>query len=89
MAKLLVHHKVADYGKWRQVFDSMESLRKEFGMTGEEVLRASNDPNEIVILTDWRTADQARAYATAPQLKEGMQKAGVISQPEVLILEVA
>ncbi len=89
MAKLFVHHKVADYKKWREVFDSMTSLRTSFGMTGQEVLQATGDPNEIVVITEWHSADEARAYSASPDLKQGMQKAGVISQPEVLILEEA
>lgn len=89
MIKLLVHHKVADYGKWREVFDSMKNVRESFGMTGEQVLRVSGNPNEIVVLTEWSGADQARAFATSSELKQGMQKAGVITQPEVLILEEA
>jgi heme-degrading monooxygenase HmoA len=89
MIKLLVHHKVADYGKWREVFDSMKDVRQSFGMTGEQVLHVSGSPNEIVALTEWTDADQARAFATSSELRQGMQKAGVITQPEVLILEEA
>lgn len=89
MTKLIVHHKVADYGKWREVFDSMKTVRESFGMTGEQVLRVSGNPNEIVVLIEWSGADQARAFATSSELKQGMQKAGVITQAEVLIFEEA
>lgn len=89
MARLLVHHKVKDYAAWRKVFDEMTALRTQFGSTGHQVYRAPTDPNEVIILTDWQNLDQARAYAQSPDLKEGMQNAGVISQPEVLFLEEA
>ncbi len=38
-------------------------------------------------ITDWGSVEQARAYAQSPGLKESMQRAGVISQPDVLFLE--
>ena len=89
MAKLFGHLKVADYAKWRKVFDEGTALRTSFGSTGQSVMRVASDSNEIVIITDWPSVEKARAYAQSPDLKEGMQKAGVISQPEVLFLEEA
>lgn len=87
MAQLFVHHAVEDYTQWRRVFDSASTTRRSFGMTGERVFHASSSPNEIVIISDWPTAEKARAYGQSPELKKAMQNAGVISQPEVLILE--
>ena len=87
MAQLYVHHKVEDYAKWRRVFDDLDGVRRSFGMTGSRVFHTSASPNEIVIITDWPTPDKARAYAQSPDLKQAMQDAGVISQPDVLILE--
>jgi heme-degrading monooxygenase HmoA len=53
------------------------------------VFQSASDPNEITILTDWRSVDEARAYAQSTELKEGMKNAGVISQPDVMFLEEA
>lgn len=87
MAQLYVHHKVEDYPKWRKVFDDMEKTRRSMGETGFRVYHTASNPNEIVIITDWASADKARAYSQLPDLKQAMQNGGVISQPEVLILE--
>jgi heme-degrading monooxygenase HmoA len=87
MTQLFVHHKVEDYSKWRRVYDEMDGLRKTFGMTGARVFHTTTNPNEIVIITDWPTPEKARAYAQSPDLKKAMQNAGVISQPDILILE--
>jgi heme-degrading monooxygenase HmoA len=89
MAKVFAHHKVADYAKWRKVFDEMTALRTSFGSTGQSVMRSASDPNEIVVITEWLSVDKARAFSQSPDLKEAMQKGGVISQPEVLFLEEA
>jgi quinol monooxygenase YgiN len=87
MTTLSVHHKIADYSKWRAVFDEMDPIRRKFGETGYSVFRSAADPLELTIHTEWPSIDQARAYATSPDLKAGMQNAGVISQPDVAFLE--
>jgi len=89
MAQLSVHHQVADYENWRKVYDGMDATRRQFGMTHARVFRAAGNPNEITVQTEWPTLDQARAYARSPELKQGMEKAGVISQPDVYFLEEA
>ncbi len=65
----------------------MDGVRRSMGETGLHVYQTAASSNEIVVITDWGTADQARAYSQSPGLKEAMQRAGVISQPDVLILE--
>jgi heme-degrading monooxygenase HmoA len=86
MATLLVHHKVQDYSAWRKTFDDHEKVRKEYGSTGFRVLKSASDPNDITVLIDWSSVDKAKAFATSNSLKEAMENAGVISQPEVSFL---
>ncbi len=86
MATLYVHHKVKDYITWRKIFDDLTAMRTGYGCTGHKVFQAPGDPNEITILTEWKGIDQAKNYATSNDLKEGMKNAGVISQPDVMIL---
>jgi heme-degrading monooxygenase HmoA len=89
MATLFVHHKVQDYAAWRNVFDDLTAMRTGYGCTGHKVFQSPSDPNEITVLTDWRSVDDAKAYATSSDLKEGMKNAGVISQPDVMFLAEA
>jgi quinol monooxygenase YgiN len=86
MATLYVHHKVKDYVAWRKVFDDLTANRTKFGCTGHQVFQSPNDPNEITILTEWKNVEQAKNYGTSNDLKDGMEKAGVISQPDVFFL---
>jgi heme-degrading monooxygenase HmoA len=87
MTTLSVHHKIADYSKWRAVFDGMDSLRRQFGETSFRVFHSASDPLDITVHTEWPSVDAARAYATSPDLKAGMQNAGVVSQPDIAFLE--
>jgi hypothetical protein len=52
-----------------------------------QVRRMIAAPSQPNILTDWPSLEQARAYATSPDLKNALQKAGVVSQPDVAFLE--
>ena len=89
MATLFVHHKVQDYKAWRKAFDDLTAVRTGYGCNGHKVFQAPSDPNEITILSEWKSVDQAKAYATSDDLKQGMKNAGVISQPDVMFLAEA
>jgi quinol monooxygenase YgiN len=86
MAKLFVHHKIKDYEAWRKTFDELTRVRTRFGCTGHQVFQSPADPLEITILTDWKTVEEAKAYAASNELKEGMKNAGMLSQPDVMFL---
>lgn len=87
MTTVAVRHRVADFDSWKVGFDEHEVVRKEFGCTGDMLLRAASDPNEVLVLTFWPTADDAQAFVTDPRLPEIMQKAGVVSEPRIEIYE--
>lgn len=87
MIYLLVRHKVEDYAKWKPVFDEHAAARKEGGSTGARVLRNVDDPSEQLIITEWPDLEHAQAFAASPDLREAMQRAGVIGRPDVVFLE--
>jgi len=87
MIYLQVRHTVADYAKWREVFDGHESARRSFGATGvNQVYRGLENPNAITVITEWTGAEDARRFAQSPSLKEAMEAGGVISAPEASFL---
>ena len=87
MATLIVHHKVKDYATWRPFFDEDNKNRVKYGSTGFKVYKSASDPNDLTVVMDWSSIDGARQFATSPALKDIMEQAGVISQPEVSFLE--
>ena len=86
MATMIVKHKVADFGKWKSVFDSMRGEHVAHGWIGHEVLRDENDGNLVTIVNRMKSLDQAKAYGQSPELKEAMHRAGVVSAPEIQFL---
>jgi hypothetical protein len=53
---LTLHFKVKDFGAWRQTNNSDEKGRSAAGITNGQVFRSADDPNDVVILQDWRTS---------------------------------
>ena len=86
MATMIVKHKVADYNKWKSVFDEMKTTRLSHGWVGHEVHRDAADSNTVVIINKMKTIEGAKAYGQSPELKEAMQRGGVISVPEIQLL---
>jgi heme-degrading monooxygenase HmoA len=87
MAKLIVHHTVKEFTSWKAAFDSMHTVRQQFGCTKEEVFKGHVNPNDVVIITHWGSLDQAHKYGQSAELKAGMSKGGVVGQPDVYFLD--
>jgi hypothetical protein len=89
MVYMLVRHSVKDSEAWKSVFDSVGDLRRRNGETSYQILRQDNGSKELVALFAWDSLDNARRYAASPELKEAMERAGVVGKPEILFLEEA
>jgi len=80
MTTLSVRHTVSDFDTWKSAFDSHEPARRSHGATQHRVVR---DGNDIEVLIDFPTVDQARSFTTDPTLKAVMDRAGVVSAPQI------
>ena len=88
MPYLLVRHKVEDYERWKPVFDHDHgATRERSGSKGGWILRNAFDPNELVILLEWDSSENARLFVNADATREAMQRAGVADEPDVYFLE--
>ena len=87
MTYVLVMHKVEDYDKWKSLYDENGAMRKAYGSKGASVFRQANDPNSLVIITEWENIEKGKVFAESEDLKTTMQKAGVIDQPAIYYLE--
>ncbi len=87
MTYLLVRHKNEDYAHWKAVFDEHTATRQAGGSRGGHLFRNVHDPNEMVILFEWDTLENAHQFAQSDDLRATMQRAGVVDQPNVYFLE--
>jgi heme-degrading monooxygenase HmoA len=89
MVHVLVRHKVADFNRWKLAFDTHVIARQHAGETGFHVFHNLENANDIFLMLDWESADQARKFMDSSELRERMQQAGVEGIPEIQYLEDA
>jgi hypothetical protein len=83
---MLVRHKIRDFSLWKPGYDAHLPKRVEAGLTEKHLLRGANDPNEVIILFEARDLNRARAFAESADLREVMQKLGVLDRPDIYFL---
>ena len=83
MVKMYVRHTVADFAKWKSIFDEHDSTRKSFGAKKSEAFTNSANPNEIIAVIDWDNKGQAIDFMEKSNLKTIMENGGVLTAPEV------
>lgn len=83
---MLIRHKVRDFSEWKSGYDAHLPKRVEAGLSAKYLLRGANDPNEVVILFEAHDLDRARAFAESADLREAMQRVGVMDRPDIYFL---
>lgn len=76
MAYLMVKHTVQDFDMWKAVYDSMDGAKRAKGWIGGKAYRGSDYPNSVLVLDQYGTLEQAKAWANDPALRGAMQRAG-------------
>lgn len=83
---LLVRHKVSDFAEWKRGYDAHLPKRVEAGLTEKYLLRGAHDPNEVILLFAAQDVNRAKAFAESADLRETMQKVGVVDKPDIYFL---
>jgi heme-degrading monooxygenase HmoA len=84
-ASLVVRHPVADFAKWRGVFDGLESKHREAGFVSWSVHRDAKDPAQVVVHLESQSAEKAAAWLQSETLKSAMAGATVSGPPDAAI----
>jgi heme-degrading monooxygenase HmoA len=84
-----VQHTVEEYDTWKSQFDGNAASRQASGSRGGVVLRNADDANQVVVLLEWDSLENARAFAESDDLRQAMQRAGVVGRPRVTFLDEA
>ena len=83
---LLVRHKVRDFSEWKSGYDAHLPNRTEAGLTEKYLLRGEPDPNEVVLMFAIKDIGRAKAFIESVDLRETMQRVGVIDKPDLYFL---
>jgi hypothetical protein len=89
MGLMIVRHKVKDFRSWKKAFDDHAGAQKAAGLTKPRVFRSADDPNETIILMDYKDLKMAKTFGASTDLKETMEAAGVVDRPTIYFVEQA
>ena len=88
MTTIFMKHTVEDYDTWKQVFDDHADTREEYGSHEDyRLFHEAGTPNEVVMIGEWESVETFQRFMEESDVQEKMGGAGVISEPEVYILE--
>ena len=88
MALLIIEHIVGEFETFKSVFLDDEERRRRGGSRGARVYRVAGQPNNIRVVLDFPTAENAREHAEGLELHEAIKWAtGNVSMPSFVVLE--
>lgn len=87
MVYLLGKASVEDFDEWKSNFDANDSYRTEHGQQGFQAFQSVDDQNEVVVLFEWDTRENARTLFDSEEWQEKLAEAGLKGQPDLTFLE--
>lgn len=87
MAWTHVRHSVADYDKWKVVFDETAAFKRGMGWKRFRLFAVEGNRSDVIVMEEFETTEQARALFQSPELQDAMHRAGVSGPPEILFVE--
>ena len=88
MYMLRIEHPVPNFEGWKRAFDGDPVGREKSGVRRYQILRASDDPNFVMIDLEFDTAKQAEALLAAMRVVWGRVEGTIMMNPKARIVEV-
>jgi hypothetical protein len=85
MALLTIQHTVRDFRMWQSIYDSLDEVQRDWGVTDAAVYRLAGAPDVVLIIRCFATVAQAQGFLTNREIQAAMQRAGVTSEPRIEI----
>ncbi|MFK7776349.1 MAG: ketosteroid isomerase family protein [Saprospiraceae bacterium] len=86
IVKVIVTQQVKDVAKFKSNFKKDLSMRMSAGEVSEEISAVQDQPNMVCIISEWTSVKDFQDFYANPDLKKRMKEAGVIGEPNILIL---
>lgn len=86
MAYVFVKHIVKNYTDWKSAFDAFIETRRAGGEKSFQIFHPDDEPNNLFLMFEWDSLDNARKFMSSEDLKNKMKEAGVIEEPQIHFL---
>ena len=83
---LIIRQTVADYAKWRPVYDAHRAVRTSAGLSNCRVQSSDGDVNDVLVVCDMADLARGKAFAASKDLAAAMARAGVVGKPSFYFL---
>ena len=80
--RLQVTHKVADWDKWKEVFDSYKQARGDAGILDRVVSYTVGDNKSVTLIFAIGDIDKAKIFFNSQDIKDKLTEAGVEETPD-------
>lgn len=87
MAVVILNHKVESYQKWKPIYDKDSERREKAGLMEIICGQKSDEPNNVYMVFETSDPGKAKEMIKDPELKEVMDEAGVITKPEIIVIQ--
>ncbi|MDX5483273.1 MAG: hypothetical protein LPK07_16450 [Hymenobacteraceae bacterium] len=87
MPYLFIKHEVQDFDHWKMAYDKRKAIREQVGLKELYLLQNMYNHNEVFILFEAENEHKAQDFIESKELEEAMQRAGVVGQPEMRLME--
>ena len=88
MAWTHIRHRVEDYRKWKEGFDSTAEYKRSHGWNGYRLYAIEGDNNHLLVMEEFETEDQIREALRSDYVREAMGRAGVSDEPDIQVVEL-
>jgi len=88
MVVLQIEHAVANFGGWKQAFDSDPVGRQQMGVRRYRIMRPVSDPNFAIIELEFDSVHEAEALLAAMREVWGRVQGTLIQSPQARITEI-
>jgi quinol monooxygenase YgiN len=85
MVNMIIRQKVKNYDQWKPIFIEHDKVRKSYGEKSSRIFRGIENPNELMILFDWESKQKADDFMNNSNVREIMETAGIMEEPQVFI----
>lgn len=87
MATTIINsQKVENFAIWKKSFNAGQTMREKKGIIIKGIFQSVDDENSVTIISEVSNPEMAKTIMFSSSMKEAMEKSGVISTPEIKLL---
>jgi cysteinyl-tRNA synthetase len=84
---VIVRHGVQDFADCKTGYDAHEPSRAAARLTEKHLLQDTDDANIVTLIFEAKELKQAEQFSRSDDLRETMQRVGVVGKPDIWFLK--